>query len=149
MIYLGYDGESLTGTLRAQQFRQGVLESYQSSLIDRLGGDYATVGSNLFSTDSFNPVTKLMDNRTPADNAAARIVPGMLLIMMYYCVYSLVSDMFALERERGFWSKLIMTPVSPSHVFAGKIMAILVIVSACNIILLHFSVLIIMVQHCQ
>ena len=129
VIYLGYDGESLTGSLRAQQFKQGVLESYQSSLIDRLGGDYASTGSNLFATDSFNPVTKLMDNRTPADTAAARIVPGVLMIMMYYCVYSLTSDMFASEKERGFWAKLIMTPVSAMDVFAGKIMAILVIVS--------------------
>ena len=129
IIYLGFDSNSLTGTLRAQQLKQGVLESYQSSLIDRLGGDYANIGSNLFSTDSFNPVTKLLDNRSPADNAASRIVPGMLLIMMYYCVYSLVSDMFASERERGFWSKLIMTPVSSSRIFAGKIIAILLIVS--------------------
>ena len=129
VIYLGYDGNSLTGSLRAQQFRQGVLESYQNSLIDRLGGDYASTGSNLFATDSFNPVTKLMDNRTPADTAAARIVPGVLMIMMYYCVYSLTSDMFASEKERGFWAKLIMTPVSAMDVFAGKIMAILVIVS--------------------
>ena len=129
VILLGYDGNSLTGMLRAQQFRQGVLESYQSSLIDRLGGEYANIGSNLFSTDSFNPVTKLMDNRSPADTAAARIVPGMLLIMMYYCVYSLSSDMFASEKERGFWAKLIMTPVSSAHIFAGKILAILIIVS--------------------
>lgn len=129
VIYLGYDGESLTGALRAQQFRQGVLNNYQSSLIDRLGGDYANIGSNLFSTDSFNPVTKLIDNRAPANNAAARIVPGVLMIMMYYCVYSLTSDMFASEKERGFWSKLIMTPVSATSVFAGKIIAILVIVT--------------------
>lgn len=129
VIYLGYDSESLTGSLRAQQFKQGVLNGYQSSLIDRLGGDYANIGSNLFSTDSFNPVTKLMDNRSPADRAAARIVPGVLMIMMYYCVYSLASDMFASERERGFWSKLIMTPVSSIEIFLGKILAILVIVS--------------------
>ena len=129
IIYLGFDINSLSGGLRAQQFRQGVLERYQNSLIDRLGGDYAAIGSNLFSTDSFNPVTKLMDNRTTADNSAAKIVPGMLLIMMYYCAYSLVSDMFASERERGFWSKLIMTPVSSSAIFAGKIAAIIVIVS--------------------
>ena len=129
IIYLGFDINSLSGGLRAQQFRQGVLESYQNSLIDRLGGDYAAIGSNLFSTDSFNPVTKLMDNRTTADNSAAKIVPGMLLIMMYYCAYSLVSDMFASEKERGFWSKLIMTPVSSSAIFAGKIAAIIVIVS--------------------
>ena len=130
VIYLGFDGNSLTGQLRAEQFKQGVLNSYKSSLIDRLGGDYANIGSNLFSTDSFNPVTKLMDNRTPADVAASRIVPGMLLIMMYYCVYSLASDMFASERERGFWAKLIMTPVSSSKIFLGKILTILFIVSA-------------------
>lgn len=142
VIYLGYDADSLTGMLRAQQFRQGVLESYQSSLIDRLGGDYANIGSNLFSTDSFNPVTKLMDNRSPADSAAARIVPGMLLIMMYYCVYSLTSDMFASEKERGFWSKLVMTPVSSVQIFAGKILAILIIVSGATYLtalLLFFS----------
>ena len=142
VIYLGFDGNSLTGQLRAEQFKQGVLNSYKSSLIDRLGGDYANIGSNLFSTDSFNPVTKLMDNRSPADRAAARIVPGMLLIMMYYCVYSLASDMFASERERGFWAKLIMTPVSASKIFLGKILAILIIVSAATYLtalLLFFS----------
>lgn len=130
IIYLGFDLNSLSGGLRAQQFKQGVLEYYQDTLIDKLGGDYANVGSKLFSVDSFNPVTKLMDNRTVADTSASKIVPGMLLIMMYYCAYSLVSDMFASERERGFWSKLMMTPVSPSNIFAGKIMAITLIVSA-------------------
>ena len=129
IIYLGFDLNSLSGALRAQQFKQGILEYYQDTLVDKLGGDYANVGSNLFSVDSFNPVTKLMDNRTVADNSASRIVPGMLLIMMYYCVYSLVSDMFASERERGFWSKLMMTPVSPIDIFAGKIMAVTIIVS--------------------
>ena len=129
IIYLGFDLDSLSGRLRAQQFKQGILEYYQDTLIDKLGGDFANTGSNLFSVDSFNPVTKLMDNRTVADTSASKIVPGMLLIMMYYCVYSLVSDMFASERERGFWSKLMMTPVSPSDIFAGKIMAITLIVS--------------------
>ena len=142
VIYLGFDGNSLTGQLRAEQFKQGVLNSYKSSLIDRLGGEYANVGSNLFSTDMFNPVTKFLDNRAPADRAASRIVPGMLLIMMYYCVYSLASDMFASEKERGFWAKLIMTPVSSIQIFAGKILAILVIVSGATYItalLLFFS----------
>jgi ABC-type Na+ efflux pump permease subunit len=142
VIFLGHDGESLTGQLRAEQFRRGVLDNYQASLIDRLGGDYANIGSNLFSTDSFNPVTKFMDNRTPADRSASRIVPGMLLIMMYYCVYSLASDMFASEKERGFWAKLIMTPVSSVQIFAGKILAILLIVSGATYLtalLLFFS----------
>ena len=130
VIYVGFDLNSLSGGLRAQQFKQGVLENYQNSLIDRLGGDYSELGSKLFSVDSFNPVTKLMDNRSVADDSASRIVPGMLLLMMYYCSYSLVSDMFASEKERGFWAKLKMTPVSASSIFAGKIAAITLIVSA-------------------
>ena len=142
VIYLGYDANSLTASLREQQFKEGVINYYQDSLIDRLGGEYASIGSNLFTTDSFNPVTRLMDNRSPADKAAARIVPGVLLIMMYYCVYSLASDMFASEKERGFWSKLIMTPVSAIEVFTGKILAILIIVSGATYLtalLLFFS----------
>ena len=55
IIYLGFDLNSLSGALRAQQFKQGVLEFYQDTLIDKLGGEYANVGSNLFSVDSFNP----------------------------------------------------------------------------------------------
>ena len=70
------------------------------------------------------------------------MVPGVLLIMMYYCVYSLVSDMFASERDRGFMAKLLMSPVKPKHVYIGKIVAINVIVTAATyvtMLLLFFS----------
>lgn len=129
VIYIGFDGNSITSLARAEQFKEGVLKDYQNSLIDTLGGDYAVVGSSLFETDSFNPVTDFQDYRTTANTAAARVVPGVLMIMMYYCVYSLVSDMFASERDRGFMAKLIMTPVSRKKIYAGKILAINVIVS--------------------
>ena len=130
VIFLGYDAEVLSASTRAQQFRIGVLEKYQSSLVDTLGGDYALIGSTPFTTDAFNPVTDLQDYRTTANTAASRVVPGILLIMMYYCVYSLVSDMFASERDRGFMAKLLMTPVKPEHIYTGKILAINVIVTA-------------------
>lgn len=142
VIYVGFDYNSLTSAARAEQFKEGVLKNYKRSLIDSLGGDYSIIGSNFFETDTFNPVTDLLDARTIANTAAARVVPGVLMIMMYYCVYSLVSDMFASERDRGFMAKLLMTPVKPKHIYAGKILAINVIVSAASYItmlLLFFS----------
>lgn len=141
-IFVGFDENSITSESRAEQFIEGVLEKYQDGLIDTLGGDYSVVGSSLFETDTFNPITDFEDYRTIANTAAARVVPGVLLIMMYYCVYSLVSDMFASERDRGFMAKLLMTPVKPKHIYAGKILAINVIVSAATyvtMLLLFFS----------
>ena len=142
VIYVAYDENSLTMEARAEQLKQGVLNNYQASLIDKLGGDYSVVGSSLFETDSFNPVTDFLGYRTTANTAASRVVPGVLMIMMYYCVYSLVSDMFASERDRGFMAKLIMTPVSRRKIYWGKILAINVIVSCSTVItmlLLFFS----------
>ena len=142
VVYVAYDGNSLTAEARAEQFKEGVLKDYQASLIDKLGGDYSVVGSSLFTTDGFNPVTDFVGYRTTANTAAARVVPGVLLIMMYYCVYSLVSDMFASERDRGFMAKLIMTPVSRRKIYAGKILAINIIVSCSTVItmlLMFFS----------
>ena len=141
-VFLGYDGSSLTSTARAEQFKEGVLKNYQAGLIDRLGGDYSVIGSDLFETDTFNPVTDFEDYRTVANTAAARVVPGVLLIMMYYCVYSLTSDMFASERDRGFMAKLMMTPVSRRKIYAGKILAINFIVTCSTLatmLLLFFS----------
>ncbi len=142
IIYVGYDGNSITSEARAEQFKEGVLKDYQSSLIDTLGGNYAVVGSTVFETDSFNPITDFEDYRAVANTAASRVVPGVLMIMMYYCVYSLVSDMFASERDRGFMAKLLMTPVSRRHIYAGKILAINLIVTVATYItmlLMFFS----------
>ena len=142
VIYVAFDGNSFTSEARAEQFKEGVLNDYKAGLIDKLGGDYSVVGSSLFAIDSFNPITDFEDYRTTANTAASRVVPGVLMIMMYYCVYSLVSDMFASERDRGFMDKLIMTPVSRRKIYAGKILAINVIVSCSTVItmlLLFFS----------
>ena len=141
-IFVGFDENSITSAARAEQFKEGILKDYQNSLIDSLGGDYSVIGSSLFATDTFNPVTDFEDYRTTANTAASRVVPGVLMIMMYYCVYSLVSDMFASERDRGFMAKLLMTPVKPKHIYAGKILAINVIVTCSTyvtMLLLFFS----------
>ena len=139
-IYVAYDENSLTAYARAVQFNEGILEKYQNTLIDTLGGEYAVIGSSLFETDTFNPITKFEDYRTVANNQASRVVSGVLMIMMYYSTYSLVIDMFASERDRGFMDKLILTPVSRKKIYAGKILAINAIVtfSTCVTMLLLF-----------
>lgn len=130
------DANSITSQTRAEQLRVGILKEYQSSLIDRLGGEFGITGSALFSVDSFNPVTDFEDYRTSANTTASRVVSGVLMILMYYTTYSLVSDMFASERDRGFMDKLIMTPVSRRKIYIGKILAVDVIVSFSTIITL-------------
>ncbi len=129
VICVVFDANSITAQTRAEQFRIGILKEYQSSLIDKLGGNYSSTGSSLFEVDTFNPVTDFEDYRTAANQTASRVVSGVLMILMYYTTYSLVSDMFASERDRGFMAKLIMTPVSRKKIYLGKILAIDVIVT--------------------
>lgn len=136
VVCVACDANSITSQTRAEQLRVGILKEYQGSLIDKLGGEFGITGSSLFSVDSFNPVTDFEDYRTSANTTASRVVSGVLMILMYYTTYSLVSDMFASERDRGFMDKLIMTPVSRRKIYIGKILAIDVIVSFSTLITL-------------
>ena len=129
VVYLSYSASSMGGQALAEQFKQGVLDNYHDGLITVLGGEYSQIGSDLFSVDSFNPVTRFMDFRTTANSSASKVIPGILMIMMYYCVYSLAEDMFAQEKNRGFLTKLFMTPVPASHFIIGKTLAIIYIAS--------------------
>ena len=83
VVYVAYSASSMGGQALAEQFKQGVLDKYQDGLITILGKEYSQIGSDLFSIDSFNPVTRFMDFRTTAKSAAARVIPGILMIMMY------------------------------------------------------------------
>ncbi len=142
VIRIDYGDGRLAASMQAQQIEESILSKYQDSLVTRLGGDYALIGSDFFTVDPFNPVTEFMDYHTTANTAASRVVPGVLMIMMYYCVYSLATDMFASEKDRGFLNKLLMTPVAPSKIFAGKILAIELITTTATFataILLFFS----------
>lgn len=129
VVYVAYSASSIGGQALAEQFKQNVLDKYQNDLITILGGEYSLIGSDLFYIDSFNPVTRYMDFRISANSSASRVIPGILMIMMYYCVYSLAEDMFAQEKSRGFLTKLFMTPVPASHFIIGKTLAIVYIAS--------------------
>jgi ABC-type Na+ efflux pump permease subunit len=84
----------------------------------------------------YSELAMMPPTKAAANTTASRVVSGVLMILMYYTTYSLVSDMFASERDRGFMDKLIMTPVSRKKIYIGKIMAVNVIVSFSTIITL-------------
>ena len=129
-IELGYDAQNLTARAKAETIEATVLEDYMDYLLENLGGDYTNVGRDRFVTNEFNPVTFIVRNRSNANDSASRLIPGIMGILLYYCVYSLACDMFASERDRGFFNKLLMTPLSPGQLFAGKTIAITAISSA-------------------
>lgn len=121
---------------KAEQFQETVITPYKDYLLDTLGGSYASSGITPFTTNEFNPIGKMLDHRTSANQGASRVIPGIMVLLMYYCTYALVSDIFAAEKERGFYNKLILSPVSRKNILTGKLVAIMGIVSVSAIVTL-------------
>ena len=136
--YIGYDKDLITVETKVFQFEDAVMNDYIDSLKDYVGEEFGELNGDVFDVDGFNPVTKTFDYRSPANTGAARVIPGVLVLLMYYCVYSLACDMFAGDRERGFLRKLLMTPVKPSSIIKGKYMAIITIVSCSAVVTFFF-----------
>lgn len=118
-----------TSEMAAEQFRIDVLDAYNIYLDSVFNPMYASYEAVKASVDEFNPFTFVFDNRAVANKSASRVVPGIAVLLMYYCVYSLSLDMIGMDKERGFLSKLRLTPVKPFEILAGKIGAIVVLVS--------------------
>ena len=131
-----YDEQSMTGANKASAVEKYILKEYKDYLLDTMSGEYREIGMDRFKTNDFNPVTFMTRNRSNANDAASRIVPGIMGILLYYCVYSLSCDMFAAEKDRGFFRKLLMTPISPRMLFAGKTLAITLISSGAAYVML-------------
>ena len=109
----------------AFQFEEDVLPRYRDYLIRTAGSSiYEKGGGAPFLIDNFNPYTKLMEFRSQANTMGARVIPGILILLLYYCVYSLSGDILASDRERGFLSKLTLTPLSTRGLLWGKALAI-------------------------
>lgn len=128
--YVGCNGNSSIAVSKAESFIEVVMDPYNDSL--------ASQGQIVYSMDDFNPVTKLLDYRTSANYGAARVIPPVLVLLIYYCIYSLTSDMFASERDRGFYDKLLMTPLSPKSIMLGKIIASTILVTGASYITFIF-----------
>jgi len=128
--YVGCNGNSSIAVSKAESFIEVVMDPYNDSL--------ASQGQIVYTMDDFNPVTKLLDYRSGANFGAARVIPPVIVLLIYYCIYSLTSDMFASERDRGFYDKLLMTPVSPKSIMLGKIIASTILVTGASYITFIF-----------
>lgn len=137
-ISIGYNQEQFTSEAKALQFEEDVANGYVSYVYERYASQYDQYSSSTFTVDEFNPITYILDNRSVANTSASRIIPAIMVILMYYCVYSLTCDMIAMEKNRGFLNKLIMTPVSPSVILWGKALAINILVTGSSIVTFLF-----------
>ena len=123
-----YDHDSYTSYLQAEQFRQDMVSDYQDYLFDALGEEYQKAGGgDRWLVNDFNPVTFVMDNRATANSAAARSIPAMMILLMYYCIYSLSGELMASSRESGFLTKVYLTPISEISLLSGKLLNVVTI----------------------
>ena len=127
-VTLYYDPGSVMSYTLANQFKADVLPQFGDYLLQTEGREiYTGGGGDPFLIDVFNPYTSLMENRANANPTAARVIPGILILLLYYCVYSLSGDILAADRERGFLSKLTLTPISTRSLLLGKASAVVFI----------------------
>lgn len=129
-IYIGCNGNSSIAVSRAEAFREVVIDPYNETEKEQ--------GQIVFNVDAFNPVTKLLNYRTESNRGSARVIPPVLVLLVYYCIYSLTSDMFASERDRGFYDKLLMTPISPKCIMLGKMLSCTLLVTAASYVTFIF-----------
>lgn len=126
-INITYDDNSPITAPKAEAFEDLVIEGYKDTLLDRLGGNFREEGKDPFVVDDFNIVTKITDNRSVANSNAARVIPGIVMLLAYYCVYSLACDLFAAEKDRGFFNKLLLSPISPKSIVRGKVLTMMTV----------------------
>jgi len=137
VISIYSDAHIIMSQTIAYQFQQDVLPRYKDYLIKNAGiSFYSEGGGAPFLVDNFNPYTKLMVYRSQANPAGARVIPGILILLLYYCVYSLSGEIFAADRERGFLAKLTLTPLSTRGLLWGKALAVICVSALTSIITL-------------
>ncbi len=136
-ISILYDRTNPGSNANYNQFETDVFEPYRKYLVKFLGGDYyAAGGGDIFEMNRVNPYTTLMGQRSVANPAASRVIPGILILLAYYCVYSLASDTLAADRQRGFLSKIALTPIGTASLLAGKAISVMVVSSVSSVITL-------------
>lgn len=126
-VTLAFDGSSILAESKADSFSEVVLDSYTATLLEKLAAEKQAVIGEPFVVDSFNPIVKILDHRSQANSRASEVVPGIMILLMYYCVYSLTCDLFAAEKDRGFFNKLLLTPVPGRKIVYGKMLCIITI----------------------
>lgn len=142
-IIIYCDASSMTSNMQAQQFQLDIGDGYTAYLNNVLGRKYIEIGGgDRWELDAFNPFQFVIQHRASANAGAARTIPCMLILLMYYCVYSLTSETMASARESGFLTKVYLTPISSEALLTGKALAVIVVgmISAvATFLLLFFS----------
>ena len=136
-ISITYDRSNPSSYANYLQFEADVFLPYEEYLVRALGGEYyASGGGKIFDINRVNPYTVLMSHRSVANPAASRVIPGILVLLAYYCVYSLAADTLAADRQRGFLSKIALTPIGTSSLLAGKAISVMLVSSISSVITL-------------
>jgi len=124
------------------QFNSDVIEPYEDYLLQNIGDEYyAAGGGGAYNINKINPYTALMSYRSAANPAAGRVIPSILILLSYYCVYSLAADTLAADRQRGFLAKLALTPAGTPALLTGKAVAVTLVSSVSSIITLLVLIL--------
>lgn len=138
-----FNSDISTGRSRAEQFLQNIEDDYEEYIYSNYGQEYTSLGGgDHWENNEFNPFTYVIENRTYANQSTSRVIPPILLILIYYCVYSLTCEIFASERERGFLTKLYLTPIKTSSLIIGKLLTIVTlstIVCVMTYVLIFFA----------
>lgn len=122
------DASSMTSYMQAEQFQLDLGDGYASYLLEHLGQKYLEAGGgDRWDVDAFNPFEFVMKNRANANAGAARTIPCMLILLMYYCIYSLSGEMLASSRDSGFLTKVYLTPISSKALLTGKALAVVTV----------------------
>ena len=136
--YVFFDQEKFLTEAKADQYTVDVLDTYKNYLHDMYFEEFVGKTVETFTVDEYNPITFILNNRSVANTAAAHVIPGIMAILMYYCSYSLACDMIAMEKNRGFLNKLVMTPASPKAILWGKALAVNLLVTGSSLITFLF-----------
>lgn len=124
-VEIFHDG-NYANYLQAEQFRLDMGDAYSDYLLNNLGKSYVEAGGgDRWSTDDFNPFTFVTKNRATANTGAARTIPSMMILLMYYCIYSLTAETLASQRQNGFLTKVYLTPISKQAMITGKALMVI------------------------
>ena len=124
-VEIFYDGQ-YSNYLQAEQFRQDLGDAYSDYLMEELGTPYLEAGGgDRWSVDDFNPFTFVTRNRATANTGAARTIPSMMILLMYYCIYSLTAETLASQRQNGFLTKVYLSPISKQAIITGKALMVI------------------------
>ena len=128
MVRILYDSQSFTSYLLAEQFQADLGDGYAQYLMDELGQEYLDVGGgSRWDRDAFNPFNFVLSNRANANLGASRSIPSMMILLMYYCIYSLAAETLASSRQSGFLTKVYLTPISKHALLTGKALMVIMV----------------------